>query len=122
MGHTPAPDKKMYVYSGNVRLCEVGLSTKLKDVRGEDLYTGDIIALCRDDGVFTGLTVVVANHWVSYIDGTHVKKEDDLEPFIMGIKTANLTEWLCYRAKSFSDVINDEHWKDYGFNYKAEGK
>lgn len=110
----------MYVYSGDCRKCEVGVETNLFDWSGELLNTGDIvISIC--DGLYnSGLTVVIADQWQSYSDGTHVKKDGDLEFFVMGIKSEVLGErWQAVRVKKFEDAIEGEHWTDYGFSYKS---
>ena len=110
----------MYVYSGEYRKCEVGLETKFVDWNGEHLRTGDIVCLLHDGVWNSGLTVVVADQWKSYSDGTHVIKEGDLEFFIMGIKDVVLGDsWNAVLVKRFEDVIEGEHWSDFGFNYKS---
>lgn len=110
----------MYVYSGDCRKCEVGLETDLVDWNGDPLRTGDIVILIKDDMYNSGLTVVVSDQWTSYSDGTHVKREGDLEFYVMGIKSVVLGEgWQAVRVKKFEDVIEGERWPDYGFNYKS---
>ena len=133
----------MYIYSGNCRLCKTGLTTKLKSVFGNTLSTGDIVVIYTFDvnldllsEIANGLTVVVRNDFQSYSDGT-VKVLEDGFPFVMGIagcvpieidgrhylKSEKYnTHWCVEIVKSHSDVINGEHWKDYGFNYRELDK
>jgi hypothetical protein len=121
----------MFVYSGNCRFCECGLKTTLIDIGGHDLRTGDIVThySIHDDGSFEymhGLSVVVCNQWQSYSDGTHkiIKEyQDNLvdDAFIMGIKNVILGEqWQAQIVKRYEDVIDGEHWKDFGFNYRND--
>lgn len=116
------------IYSGNCRQSDVGLATGIKDIDGNDLYTGDIVTLWHqtdwDDVAYSrGITVVTSDQWQSYSDGSHVEKTDALQFFVMGVKSVSIgedKEWLVKRVKSFNDVINGEHWKDYGFNFREE--
>lgn len=118
----------MYVYSGNCREGDVGTPTPLKDVRGEQLYVGDIVVVASVDsfGVsfFYGLSVVVSTKWTSYNNGLHEINDKPEEFFIMGIKDVNFMKedsgWYIRKVKSYKDVIDGEHWSDFGFNYREE--
>jgi len=122
----------LYVYSGRCRQCEVGLPTGLKDDAGNRLRTGDIVMSYTVDsfGVanFDGLTVVIADQWQTYSDGSHVLQEDKATPFVMGIKNVDLEletgvypdhVWRVRRLKAYEDVVDGEHWKDFGFSFKS---
>ncbi len=84
----------MYVYSGNCRKCETGLPTGLTDIVGKPLFTGDIVVIYTEDndGKLSyfpdDLTVVVIDQWQSFANGTHVLREAQGAPFVMGIKDA----------------------------------
>jgi hypothetical protein len=115
----------VYVYSGECRLCTVGIPTGLSDVLGRLLHTGDIVLTYKEgeDGVefFGDLTVVVCNQYNSYTDGTHVLLDGPMEFFAMGIRVVPINDtgsWKVRKVKSFEDVIDGEHWKAYGFNYR----
>lgn len=118
--------KVAYIMSGNCRMGDVGEPTPLKDCMDKNLFVGDIVIVSIIDqfGINSnaGLSVVCSDKYISYIDGTHEIKTDEITYFIMGIKNVdfmnvNNKTWLVKRIKSFEDVIVGEHWKDYGFNY-----
>ena len=111
----------MFVYSGKCRQCETGLKTNEKDMAGKELFTGDIVVIFTDDYHPDGLTVVIAHQWKSYSNGKHELIDENPEPFVMGIETVCWTddEWKVMKVKDHSDVIEGEHWKDFGFNYKS---
>lgn len=118
----------MYVYSGEYREGDVGTPTPLKDVRDKQLYVGDIVIIANVDSFgisfFHGLSVVVSTKWTSYINGTHELNEKPEEFFIMGIKDVDFMKedsgWYIRKVKSYKDVIDGEHWSDFGFNYREE--
>jgi hypothetical protein len=121
----------MYVYSGKVREGLCGDATPLVDVDGKPLFVGDIVIPSTIDefGICynTGLSVVVSDRYTSYSNGSHVEKEGEIEYFVMGIKSVNFMnkpaqdqyqkEWMVKKVKSYEDVVDGEHWKDYGFNF-----
>lgn len=120
----------MYVYSGKCRLCNCGEKTDVPDHSGESLTTGDIVMVytVNNFGVsnFDGLSVVVSDQWESYSDGKHVLKDGEPEYYVMGIKDVELEDdspifpdysWRVCRLKRAEDVIDGEHWKDFGFRY-----
>lgn len=101
------------IFSGKVRLCEVGLETKFRDVDGKKLFTGDVVVIYTDNGALeatNNLSAVVAHE-----DGT---------PFVMGIANVNLLDepgyWRVLRIKSHEDVIAGEHWSAWGFSYREK--
>jgi hypothetical protein len=109
----------MNIYSGDCEHGKCGLSTDMKDDYGNVLFVGDIVALATRDkfGIttFHGITVVV-DHRPDLVGDINYKK-----PFIMGIATIDInkdTEWFVSKVKDWSDCIDGEHWKDYGFNYR----
>jgi hypothetical protein len=119
----------MYIYSGDVRLGDCGDPTPYVDMYGKELFVGDIVVtLTEEDGVFKSLgslSAVVSDKYTSYSDGTHKVKDGDIEYFVMGIKSAwpkcedgKKKEWAVLKVKDHSDVINLEHWSDFGFNYR----
>ena len=116
----------MYVYSGDVRLCKVGADTEFRDLHNNLLRTGDIVvSWCRDGHTVTGLSVVVRDEFNCYFGQEPIPLDEPGEPFVMGLKTANITEpdtegfWQVMRVKRAEDVIDGEHWKDYGFSFRA---
>ena len=95
------------------------------DVSGQVLFVGDIVITSTIDkmGICSnnGLTVVVSDRYKTFSDGTHEEKENDIKYYIMGIKNIDImqkSDWIVKRVKSNEDVINGEHWRDFGFNYK----
>lgn len=116
----------IYVYSGNVRIGNVGEPTPLKDFTRKDLFVGDIVitSLIDEFGICNnnGLSVVCSDRWISYNDGTHIQKNGEIEYFVMGIKNVDFMgvdseKWIVKKVKSHEDVVIGEHWKDFGFNY-----
>ena len=117
----------MYIYSGECRLGVCGEKTNLKDCDDKELFVGDIVISSTIDsyGICNncGLSAVVSGRFTSFSDGTHKEKEGDTEHFVMGIKTIDFMEkdskeWIVKKLKDWSDCVDGEHWKDYGFNYK----
>lgn len=111
----------MRVYSGKCEHGKCGVETNLIDCAGNVLRVGDIVASFTEDefGVnnFNGLTVVVEDR------PALVGETEDTGPFVMGIKKVdfmNDDKWNVRRLKRWEDVVDGEHWKDYGFNFKAE--
>lgn len=105
--------KPKYVFSGLVKIGNVGEMTPLRDSTHLNLFVGDIVIISTIDshGICNncGLSVVVS--------------DEDQVYFIMGIKKVDFMgkdseNWIVKRVKSFKDVISGEHWKDYGFNYQ----
>jgi hypothetical protein len=121
----------MYLYSGKCRQCKTGIPTALTDINDKPLFTGDIVMLLLKPSWYTenepycpeGLTTITANHYTTYSDGSHVENTQDLEPFVMGIKSEQLGgKWHVLKVKSYQDVVDGEHWPEFGFNYKMESK
>lgn len=119
-----------YVYSGKVRMGTLGQQTGITDIYGDLLRVGDIVVTFKDDpltSVPSGLTVVVSDEWTSYSNGVHEQKTE-FEFFVMGIKKSIIAKldddneeyWHVKRVKKWEDVIDGEHWSDYGFNYKKD--
>lgn len=115
------------VHSGNCCLCEVGIETGATDASGLPVHTGDIVSLYSllnretDEWDLTRpLTVVVANQFTSYSDGTVCLNAGPLEFFTMGIKSEGISspEWRVVIVKKFNDVVPGEHWPGYGFSYR----
>jgi hypothetical protein len=84
------------VFSGESCFCDVGMSTGHLTSYGQEveLHTGDIVLIWHGEWLGTdledwrpidGLTVVVANQYQSFTDGS-ITALPDSEPFVMGIK------------------------------------
>lgn len=118
------------VYSGECCLCDVGTPVTLNDRWGEEkeLHTGDIVLLWHVEYLGTdletqtchGMTVVVSDQ--HYWAAKEESEEERNTPWIMGIKSVppNVPEWRVELIKKFSDVVDGEHWTEYGFNYREE--
>jgi hypothetical protein len=122
------------VFSGNSCFCDVGMNTGYLTSYGQEaeLHTGDIVLIWHGEWLGTdledwrpidGLTVVVANQYQSFTDDS-ITVLPDSEPFVMGIRDCGFADpaWKIQLLKSHKDVIEGEHWKDYGFNYKYSEK
>jgi hypothetical protein len=120
--------EQLKVFSGKCCLCDIGIDVNAKDVRGDQLHTGDIVLVYHGQYVGTddeywypcgGLTAVVSDQYQSFSDGT-IKETGDNEPFVMGIKGCgfNDPEWQIHLVKKYTDVVDGEHWRAYGFNYR----
>jgi len=121
----------MYVYSGKCREGLCGEKTNLINIDEKPLFVGDIVMSSTIDkqGIHSnyGLSVVVSDRYTSYSNG-NIEESEKYSFFVMGIKSCKFnlkegeevegTEWIVERLKSFEDVIDGEHWKDFGFNYK----
>jgi hypothetical protein len=126
-------EDKMFIYSGNCRLCKTGLPSNLIDDAGIELKTGDIViiyTIAKNTGVvgLHGLSVVVANHYDNFqgLQPVECIEENKSDVFVMGVKTCDIQEpednypkevWRVRRVKLWSDVIDGEKWVDFGFNY-----
>ena len=120
----------LQVFSGKSCLCDVGIEWNGYDRWGSklQLHTGDIVLLYNvryagtdfEEHIFQGMTAVVANQYTSYTDGEVVVNKDPLQVFVMGIKDVGLSteDWRVEIVKKYTDVIDGEHWKEFGFNYK----
>lgn len=119
----------MKVYSGECCKCDIGIPVNAEDVSGKALYTGDIVLIYHGECIGTyieewvpsgGLTCVIGNQYQSYSDGTVEHITDDFEPFVMGIKSwgFNHPRWQIHKVKSYEDVVEGEHWKEFGFSYR----
>lgn len=117
----------MFILSGNRVKGRCGRETKLKDRNGETLFVGDIVALFHKDNLncdkFQGLTAVVDDEYTSYSDGYIAVTNRNPQAFIMGIASEDImsekSEWSVERVKSYTRVINNENWYNYGFTYKS---
>lgn len=119
---------KLYLNSGKCRLAKCGIETSLFDMHGNVCHTGDIVLLWSrwehddpENGFQNshGLTAIVEDRYTTYSNG-EIKIDKEGEPFVMGIKTIDLNNqniWAVEIVKKYSDCINGEHWKNYGFNY-----
>lgn len=98
----------MYVYSGLVRVCEIGLAAGFSDTHAVPLVTGDIVIMFTDQYVPSHLSVVVT---------------DESGPFVMGLKSVPMHDpgqWRVLRVKAAADVIEGERWPDWGFSYQSK--
>jgi hypothetical protein len=111
----------MKIYSGQCEHGECGLETKLVDNKFQSLRVGDVVCLAHKNEhghfQFYGLSAVVDDRPELY--GETVYRE----PFVMGLATVDFNtdeSWLIERVKKWEDVLDGEHWTDYGFNYRKE--
>ena len=126
---------KLGVYSGNCYRGECGKPTGMTDCKGAELFVGDIVSVFHEShphpefplNLCDHFTVVVEDGYTTYSDG-EIKKENGLGFFVMGIKnvcnscTTKDDNWSVFKMKGYEDVIDGEHWKAYGFNYKKIGE
>lgn len=138
----------MFIYSGQVRECEVGLPTPFVDAREQPVFTGDIVAMYWEDSdgvwktdIIDHFTVALASNFHCYVGQRPVRKDEPETPFIMGYKSmiprkepeseetalvdkrgGGMPDGICHivKVKSFEDVVSGEHWKEFGFNYREE--
>lgn len=121
----------IFVYSGKCRLGLCGQETGLKDFCEKPLFVGDIVITCCADkyGVsdIHSLTVVVSDRYQSYIgakiETEHRENTGKIKYFVMGIANVdfmNSDTWVVRKLKDYKDVINGEHWPEYGFNYSTD--
>lgn len=124
---------KLQVFSGNCCLCDVGTCVNANATFGQNkgaLHTGDIVIAWHGSYIDTdiecwnptGLTVVVSEQYQSFTDGTIVSLAEPHRHYVMGIADSgfNSPEWKIQLVKSHLDVIDGEHWKDFGFSYKLK--
>lgn len=120
----------LHVYSGKCYLGECGTPTNLKTYCDQDLFVGDIVNLVYNDSLGVnychGLSVVVTDRYTTYTDGSESDSGED-SFYVMGIKTNcdegevnKETGFQIIKVKDWADVIDGEHWKEYGFNYKLK--
>ena len=130
----------MYIYSGKVRACETGLPTPFIDAHEKPIFTGDIVAVYHEG--YEGRWEIGDDHFVvalafnctCYHGQEPIENEEKETPFIMGYKgctprkepenteTVLISDissliWHLIKVKSFEDVVDGEHWKEFGFNY-----
>jgi hypothetical protein len=123
------------VFSGRCLQAVCGKATSFNDINGEPLRTGDIVMIFsvrEDDGdpdyFPKGLTAVVSDEFTSYATGEGTRHERNPGPpgyFVMGIKDVPLDgegNWRVMKVKGFEDVVEGEHWPQYGFSYKTVGE
>ena len=121
-------DGGLKVHSGQCCMCDIGIPVGANDAAGNPLHTGDIVLIYQGRYIDTeieqwdqegGLTVVLAEQYQTYGDGS-VRVEGDGSFYVMGIKSCGFDhpEWQIKRVKSYADVVDGEHWKDYGFGYR----
>ena len=121
---------RLAVYSGECFQGVIGYPTTMVNAKGERLYIGDIVMVYHKmypnlkfhptaSGHFT---CVVDNRYKTYTDGK-IENQDG-SCFVMGIANVcedcnlNNDEWSVITVKSYKDVIEGEHWKAFGFNYR----
>jgi hypothetical protein len=122
---------EMQIYSGSCCFCDVGRPTGEQDMHGNDLFTGDIVQLWHGNYVgvpdieewlpSSGLTAIVAHQYQSYSNGTIEVLDTDAKPFTMGIASIGVqgAEWKVSLVKSHKDIIPNERFASFGFNYKS---
>ena len=111
--------KIMQVYSGECEHGTCGTPTKLIDNAGERLRVGDIVMVSSQESELApwhhGLSVVVENR--PQLTGNAPAPD----AYVMGIVSVDVNNdehWIVTRVKRWEDVIDGEHWKSYGFNYR----
>ncbi|HEL4828959.1 TPA: hypothetical protein UOC34_000125 [Stenotrophomonas maltophilia] len=110
------------VFSGDCLKAVCGIDTGHKDMHGNSLHTGDIVQVYTENYGPDELTVVVGDEWTTYSNGTIERNAGPVEYFVMGIKGVPLEdtgEWRVRKLKGFEEVVLGEHWRAYGFNYRA---
>ncbi len=120
---------ELYVYSGECNMGRVGDPVGENDANGKPLYVGDIVQLVEGRCIGTDieswmpldrLTAIVSDQFVTYQDDIMELKEGDPEYFCMGIKSCGIDnpKWQIWIVKSHRDVIEGEHWPNFGFSYR----
>lgn len=125
---------RLGIFSGNCLLGICGEPAGFKDMDGKPLHVGDIVqtfTVARredDDGEwmdFMGdnLTAVVSDEWESTRHGdtmVYQRKSGGGRYYVMGIRSIPMDQpgqWRVRLVKSHRDVIDGEHWPDYGLRY-----
>jgi len=122
------------IFSGKCLKGVCGEITDLYDYKNNHLYIGDIVLVQYNEyglGFHSAyMSVIVNNKFETFSDGSIIENKDYYS-FVMGI--ANVTKkelayeneegeltsgWVIEKIKSYKDVVNGEHWKDFGFNYR----
>ncbi len=122
----------MNIYSGNVRKGKCGDATKLVDYHDKELFVGDIVTIFsvrEQDGhkyplSIEGLTAVVNDMFTSYVGGTHKVTNSEPHSFVMGIASVDFqakdSDWIVVKVKDHSQMVDGEHWSEYGFSYSND--
>lgn len=82
----------------------IGDPTKMKDIRGESLFVGDVVTIIsKENGINAGQKLVCESS--SEFHGQH--------PFIMGIadcckESGDVEDWIVIKEKSFTELENGE--------------
>ena len=94
----------------------VGTATGFEDQSGKEIHVGDIAIVWRGDYIGTDLEIWTPCDGLTAIVGT----EGDF--FVMGIKDCGFDskEWRIQIVKKHWDVVDNEQWPAYGFNYQSE--
>lgn len=111
----------LHVFSGKCEHGRCGMKTAIIDAVDNQLRVGDIVATATIDehGIcsFNGLSVVFDDR------PKLVGREESTGPFVMGLYSVDFSNddngWYIHRVKKWEDVVEGEHWKDFGFNYKV---
>lgn len=120
----------LYILSGKCYKGLVGKPTGQKAFCGTELCVGDIVLLWRGHYIDTdienwtqaGMTAIVEDRYTTYSDGSVViNTEPQYDFYCMGIASCGFDdpEWRIEIIKSHEDVIEGEHWRQYGFNYRT---
>ena len=120
--------ESMFVRSGVCRKGRCGDVTDILDLNGDPLCIGDIVIVSEIDGHGIcsnhGIHVVVNDRWTTYNGGDNVENLT-FDSYIMGWKGAKFngedSKYVAQKVKSYSDVVDGEHWAAAGINYKLEG-
>jgi hypothetical protein len=125
---------KLGIFSGECLIGICGDKTELFDYQQKELYIGDIVLVSyveRNLGTHSSYLSVIVNDKYTTFTNDVIEENKIFQNFVMGIAKVTekdlsreddegeLTEgWLIEKLKDHSDVIDGEHWKNYGFNYK----
>ena len=121
-------NNNLFVYSGDCRLCEVGLETELVDINGQQLHTGDVVVVFTENYMPNEATVVVSNQYQTYQvfehggEKTVHHKSNVHKPFIMGLAGVDWSDsenpWRALCIKKYTELIEGEQWST--FNIKSD--
>lgn len=103
-----------------------GTPTKYKDFNGFAIDVGDILTVWNEEMPVDHLTAMVDSSYTTYTNGEIVLNVEETNPlFVMGIKSCCedgefLDRWNCLIVKKWNDIVDGEHWKDFGFRYSKD--
>jgi ASC-1-like (ASCH) protein len=124
-------NNNLFVYSGDCRLCEVGLETELVDINGQQLHTGDVVVVFTEDYTPKEATVVVSNQYQTYrvfehgSEKTVHRKSNVHKPFIRGLAGVDWSNsenrWGVLCIKKYTELIEGERWSIFNIRSCRDG-